>query len=116
MILSVFRVAPKQAHRGANGAFYDQVLGCLTLNYLKIGSKSYSLFMWIEGIKAKRIDNKKNQTNAIRAIHGGKLFAVGLFDSKVNSDVFYFWVDQFLLPELPTNSVIVMDNAGQSKT
>jgi len=43
--LSVFRVAPKQAHRGANGAFYDQALGSLTLNYLKIGFKSYSLFM-----------------------------------------------------------------------
>ncbi|GEK45605.1 hypothetical protein AJO04nite_28630 [Acinetobacter johnsonii] len=45
-------------HRGANGAFYDQVLGGLTLNYLKIGFKSYSLFMWIEGIKAKRIEDK----------------------------------------------------------
>ena len=58
MILSVFRVAPKQVHRGANGAFYDQVLGGLTLNYLKIGFKSYSFFMWIEGIKAKRIEVK----------------------------------------------------------
>ncbi len=45
-------------HRGANGAFYDQVLGGLKLNYLKIGFKSYSLFMWIEGIKAKRIEDK----------------------------------------------------------
>ena len=40
MIISVFRVAPKQAHRGANGAFYDQALDNLTLNYLKIGFKS----------------------------------------------------------------------------
>ena len=58
MILSVFRVAPKQVHRGANGAFYDQVLSGLTLSYLKIGFKSYSLFMWIEGIKAKRIEDE----------------------------------------------------------
>ena len=43
---------------GANGAFYDQVLGGLTLNYLKIGFKSFSLFMWIEGVKAKRIEDK----------------------------------------------------------
>jgi len=57
----------------------------------------------------------KNQTNAIGAIHEGKLFAVGLFDSKVNSDVFHFWVDKFLLPELPSNSVIVMDNAAFHK-
>jgi hypothetical protein len=55
VILSVFRVAPKQAHRGANGAFYDQVLSGLTLNYLKIGFKSYSLFMWIEGLKPKEL-------------------------------------------------------------
>ena len=55
MILSVFRVAPKQAHRGINGAFHDQALGGLTLNYLKIGFKSYSFFMWI---KAKRIEDK----------------------------------------------------------
>jgi len=58
VILSVFRVAPKQAHRGDNGAFYDQVLSGLKLNYLKIGFKSYSLFMWIEGTKAKRIEDK----------------------------------------------------------
>ena len=55
MILSVFRVAPKQAHRGANGAFYDQALGSLTFNYLKVGFISYSFFMWI---KAKRIEDE----------------------------------------------------------
>ena len=53
----------------------------------------------------------KNQTNAIGAIHQGQLFAVGLFDCKINSYVFHFWVDKFLIPELPVNSVIVMDNA-----
>ena len=40
---------------------------------------------------------------------------MGLFDCKVNSDVFHFWVDKFLLPELPSNSVIVMDNAAFHK-
>jgi hypothetical protein len=40
------------------------------------------------------------KSNQLGAIHEGKLFAVGLFDSKVNSDVFHFWVDKFLLPEL----------------
>ena len=29
----------------------------------------------------------------------------------INSQVFYSWVEQVLLPELPPNSVIVMDNA-----
>ncbi|MBU3117750.1 transposase [Acinetobacter nosocomialis] len=57
----------------------------------------------------------KNQTNAIGAIYQNKLFAVGLFDCKVNSDVFHFWVENFLIPELPVNSVIVMDNAAFHK-
>ena len=42
---------------------------------------------------------------------GHQLFAVGLFDCKINSDVFHFWVEHFLIPELPNNSVVVMDNA-----
>ncbi|OZI14098.1 hypothetical protein CE195_10985 [Sodalis-like symbiont of Philaenus spumarius] len=29
----------------------------------------------------------------------------------MNSDVFYAWVTQVLIPVLPKNSVIVMDNA-----
>jgi len=45
VILCVLSVAPKQAHRGANGAFYDQALGGLTLNYLKVGFKSYWFFI-----------------------------------------------------------------------
>lgn len=53
----------------------------------------------------------KNQTNAIGAIHNHQLFAVGLYDCSINSDVFSSWVTQLLLPELPKNSVIVMDNA-----
>ncbi|WP_010113975.1 transposase [Acinetobacter sp. P8-3-8] len=57
----------------------------------------------------------KNQTNAIEAIYKGQLFAVGLFDCKVNSDVFHFWVENFLIPELSENSVIVMDNAAFHK-
>ncbi|MBF7686725.1 transposase [Acinetobacter sp. EC24] len=45
------------------------------------------------------------------ALYQGQLFAVGLFDCKINSDVFYFWVEHFFIPELPKHSVIVMDNA-----
>ena len=29
----------------------------------------------------------------------------------MNSDVFYFWVKEFLIPELPKQSIVVMDNA-----
>lgn len=57
----------------------------------------------------------KSQTNAIGAIYQGQLFAVGLFDCRVNSDVFHFWVKTFLIPELPEHSVVVMDNASFHK-
>ncbi|MGG2141735.1 hypothetical protein [Symbiopectobacterium sp. RP] len=36
---------------------------------------------------------------------------IGLFDININSDVFYSWVTQVLIPVLPKNSVIVMDKA-----
>ncbi len=53
----------------------------------------------------------KNQTNAIGAIHDHQLFAVGLYDSSIDSGIFHSWVVELLLPQLPSNSVIVMDNA-----
>lgn len=44
-------------------------------------------------------------------MHGSQLFAAGLFDCNINSDVFHGWVKEVLIPELPKESVIVMDNA-----
>ncbi|WP_279573219.1 IS630 family transposase [Volucribacter amazonae] len=57
----------------------------------------------------------KNQSNAIGAVLNQQLFAVGLYDCNINSDVFHDWVEQLLLPQLPDNSVIVMDNAAFHK-
>ncbi|OTG95375.1 transposase [Acinetobacter sp. ANC 4654] len=53
----------------------------------------------------------KNQPNVIGAVHHNQLFTVGLFDCKINSDVFHFWIERFLIPELPKNIVVIMDNA-----
>ncbi|CAA2930000.1 transposase [Arsenophonus endosymbiont of Bemisia tabaci] len=39
----------------------------------------------------------------------------GLFDININSDVFYAWVIQVVIPVLPKNSVIMMDNATFDK-
>ncbi len=46
---------------------------------------------------------------------GTTLFAIGLFDCNINRDVFYVWITKILLPELPENSVIFMDNASFHK-
>ncbi|MGG2141841.1 IS630 family transposase [Symbiopectobacterium sp. RP] len=53
----------------------------------------------------------KGRTNVIGALLGTTLFAIGLFDININSDVFYSWVTQVLIPVLPKNTVIVMDSA-----
>lgn len=53
----------------------------------------------------------RGRVNAIGAITNFKLFNVCLFDTYINADVFYAWVSQELLPNIPSNSVIVLDNA-----
>lgn len=54
---------------------------------------------------------QNKQTNAIGAIYQNQLFAVGLYDCSINSDIFHHWVEHILLSELPVASIIVMDNA-----
>ena len=44
----------------------------------------------------------------------GILLTLALFKFNINSDIFYAWVTQDLLPELPAGSVIVMDNDNAS--
>ena len=53
----------------------------------------------------------RGRINAIGAIANFKLFNVCLFDCNIDSDVFYAWVTQELLPNTPKNAVIVLDNA-----
>lgn len=53
----------------------------------------------------------KGRTNAIGALLGGVLLTVSLFHTTVNTAVFNAWIIQDLLPKLPENSVVIMDNA-----
>ncbi|WP_165089498.1 transposase, partial [Neisseria yangbaofengii] len=57
----------------------------------------------------------RNQTNAIGALYDNQLFAVGLFDCSINSRIFDTWVERLLIPQLPPESVVVMDNAAFHK-
>ncbi len=57
----------------------------------------------------------KGRTNVIGGVLGGILLGIGLFDFNVNATVFHGWVVQCLLPALPSNSVVVMDNASFHK-
>ena len=53
----------------------------------------------------------KGRTNVIGTVLGASLLTVSLFSCNINSDVFHAWAVQDLLPALPGNAVIVMDNA-----
>ncbi|HRG62593.1 MAG TPA: transposase [Burkholderiales bacterium] len=57
----------------------------------------------------------KGRVNAISALIGGLLFAVGLFNCSVDSIVFGTWVWEFLLPNLCKSTVILMDKASFHK-
>jgi transposase len=57
----------------------------------------------------------KGRTNVIGALLSGSLLTVTLLTGNVNSEVFYTWIMQDLLPQLPEKSVIIMDNASFHK-
>jgi transposase len=47
----------------------------------------------------------------IGAMIGKVLLTVGLFNTSINTEIFDAWVIQDLIPKLPPQSVVVMDNA-----
>ncbi|MEB3702412.1 IS30 family transposase domain protein [Candidatus Bealeia paramacronuclearis] len=57
----------------------------------------------------------KGRTNVIGALLGKVLLTVSLFSTNINTEIFTAWLEQDLLPKLPPNTVIVMDNAAFHK-
>lgn len=53
----------------------------------------------------------KGRINVIGAIVDFVFLTVSLFDSNINSEIFYAWLLQDLLPKVEAGTVIVMDNA-----
>lgn len=72
-----------------------------THGYSKKGSRCYAQKDW----------HARGRLNAIGAIIGFTFLTVSLFDCNINSDVFYAWLTQDLIPKISSRSVIVMDNA-----
>jgi len=73
--------------------------------YSKKGQRCYGTQDW----------HARGRINAIGAIMGMTFLTVSLFNGSVNSDVFYAWLTQDLLPKVAKKSVIVMDNASFHK-
>lgn len=69
--------------------------------YSKKGKRCYDKKDW----------HAKGRINAIGAIINNQLLTVSLFDSNIDSDIFFAWLEKDLIPKLPKESVIVMDNA-----
>ena len=59
----------------------------------------------------------KGRTNVIGAIHGAnfKFLTATFFETSINSDLFFAWVTQDLLPKIPNDGVVIMDNASFHK-
>lgn len=76
-----------------------------THGYSPFGERCYGERDW----------HARGRCNAIGAILGFTLITVCIFDSNINSDVFYAWLTQDLIPKLPNDCVVVMDNASFHK-
>ena len=73
--------------------------------YAPIGERCFGTQDW----------HAKGRTNVIGALLGLCLLTVTLFTGSINANVFFAWITQDLVPKLPKNSVIVMDNASFHK-
>ena len=76
-----------------------------THGYSERGKRCYGTHNW----------QAKGRVNAIGAIIDFVFLSVGLFNANIDSDIFYAWLTQELLPKIPPNSVLVMDNASFHK-
>ena len=55
--------------------------------------------------------NAKGRVNVIGALLAGVLLSVGLTDENVDADIFNLWLTNDLIPKLPLDAVLVLDNA-----
>jgi len=72
-----------------------------THGYGRVGQRCYGKRDW----------HNRGRVNAIGAILDFELLTVDLWENNIDSDVFYAWVIEALLPKCPANAVIVLDNA-----
>lgn len=74
--------------------------------YSKIGERCFGTHDW----------GAKGRTNAIGALIEANLLTLTLFDCNINTETFSIWIEKDLLPKLPSESILVMDNASFHKS
>ena len=76
-----------------------------THGYATRGKRCYGVRDW----------GAKGRTNVIGALIGASLLTVSTFSTNINGDIFHRWMVNDLIPKLPDNTVVVMDNASFHK-
>lgn len=76
-----------------------------THGYSKKGQKCWGTQDW----------GARGRTNAIGALLRGVLLTVSLFETTINTNIFDTWMEEDLIPKLPSQSVVIMDNASFHK-
>jgi len=77
-----------------------------THGYSPIGDRCYGTQDW----------NAKGRKNVIAGLFGDLLIGCGIVQSNIDTEVFNTWVQKIFIPDLPENSVVIMDNAAFHKS
>ena len=76
-----------------------------THGYATRGKRCYGVRDW----------GAKGRTNVIGGLIGARLLTGSTFTTNINGDIFHRWMVNDLIPKLPDNTVVVMDNASFHK-
>lgn len=77
-----------------------------THGYSPVGDRCYGTQDW----------NAKGRKNVIAGLCGTSLIGCGIVEANVDTAVFNVWIEKILMPDLPNNSIVVMDNASFHKS
>ncbi len=77
-----------------------------THGYSNIGDRCYGTQDW----------NAKGRHNVIAGLFEDSLIGCGIVEANVDTEVFNTWIEKIFIPDLPENSVVVMDNATFHKS
>ena len=98
--LEIYRNQGKNIAYGDESGFaYDMPR---TRGYSLVGTKCYGLKNF----------GSKGRANVIGVIINGKFITVTIFECNIDTVVFNTWLAEDLLPKLPDNSVLILDNAS----
>lgn len=67
-------------------------------------------------LKAKKSGKYKQRTNIVAGIVNNKVIAPCVFKGSCNTELFNKWIEEFLIKELRTGQIVIMDNASFHKS